>query len=230
MEYSVFFYGYYNGTFSFEFEHVTFDYPLAFFLVMASILLINMAVIIITSVSSMKKHIQRNIVKEDHDINLGLIPVVFGSWNFSETENVEIQKTDAVRKIIETLSKLERKRNKEMQSADERRKLLALRILINLTIIGLFIGLFISIFIIYQKAPEWALNDQCQAGGFNFDNIEDEFSFDFVKCFWFEYLPSIVVTMANIAGPMMIFYLISYEKYEENTALLLSLGWCIFLR
>ena len=99
-----------------------------------------------------------------------------------------------------------------------------------MTIIGLFIGLFISIFIIYQKAPEWALNEQCQTGGFNLDNIEDQFSFDFVKCFWFEYLPSIVVTMANIAGPMMIFYLISYEKYEENTALLLSLGWCIFLR
>ena len=119
---------------------------------------------------------------------------------------------------------------KPPQSANERRKLLALRILINLTIIGLFIGLFISIFIIYQKAPEWALNDQCQVGGFNLDNIEDQFSFDFVKCFWFEYLPSIVVTLANIAGPMMIFYLISYEKYEENTALLLSLGWCIFLR
>ena len=63
MEYSVFFYGYYNGTFEFQFDHVTFDYPLAYFLVMTSILLLNMAAIIIVSVSSMKKHIQRNVVK-----------------------------------------------------------------------------------------------------------------------------------------------------------------------
>ena len=228
MEYSPFFYGYYNGTFSFEFDHVTFDYPLAFFLVMASILFINMAAIIIISVSSMKKHIKRNVVKEDG--HLGLIPVVFGSWNFSQTENVETQKSDVVRKILEMLAKLASKHKKEMQSADEKRKLLALRILINLTIIGLFGGLFVSIYYVYNKAPQLVLDNQCTSGGFNFDSIDEEFDINLVLCFAYEYLPSIVVTMANIAGPIMIFYLISYEKYEENTALLLSLGWCIFLR
>jgi hypothetical protein len=228
MEYSPFFYGYYNGTFSFEFDHVTFDYPLAFFLVMASILFINMAAIIIISVSSMKKHIKRNVVKEDG--HLGLIPVVFGSWNFSQTENVETQKNDVVRKILEMLAKLASKHKKEMQSADEKRKLLALRILINLTIIGLFGGLFVSIYYVYNKAPQLVLDNQCTSGGFNFDSIDEEFDINLVLCFAYEYLPSIVVTMANIAGPIMIFYLISYEKYEENTALLLSLGWCIFLR
>ena len=228
MEYSPFFYGYYNGTFSFKFDHVTFDYPLAFFLVMASILLINMAAIIIISVSSMKKHIKRNVVKEDG--HLGLIPVVFGSWNFSETENVETQKSDVVRKILEMLAKLASKHKKEMQSADEKRKLLALRILINLTIIGLFGGLFFSIYYVYNKAPQLVLDNQCTSGGFNLDSIQEEFDINLVLCFAYEYLPSIVVTMANIAGPIMIFYLISYEKYEENTALLLSLGWCIFLR
>ena len=228
MEYSPFFYGYYNGTFSFEFDHVTFDYPLAFFLVMASILLINMVAIIIISVSSMKKHIKRNVVKEDGHI--GLIPVMFGSWNFSQTENVETQKSDVVRKILEMLAKLAKKHKKEMMSADEKRKLLALRILINLTIIGLFGGLFYSIFYVYKKAPQLVSENQCTSGGFNLDSIEEEFNINLVLCFAYEYLPSIVVTMANIVGPIMIFYLISYEKYEENTALLLSLGWCIFLR
>ena len=84
MEYSVFFYGYYNGTFVFEFDNLTFDYPLSFFLVMASIFLVNMAVIIIMSVSSMKKHIQRNINKENGQ-HSGLFPVVFGSWDFNIT-------------------------------------------------------------------------------------------------------------------------------------------------
>ena len=176
----------------------------------------------------MKKHIQRNVVKEDGHY-LGLIPVIFGSWNFSETENVETQKNDVVRKILEMLSKLASKRNKEMQSADEKRKLVALRIFINLTIIGLFAGLFFAIYKVYNEAPDWALNNQCQSAGFD-DVVNGEISFDIVKCFGFQYLPSIVVTMANIVGPIMIFYLISYEKYEENTALLLSLGWCIFLR
>ena len=228
MEYSVFFYGYYNGTFEFEFDHVTFDYPLAYFLVMTSILLLNMAAIIIVSVSSMKKHIQRNVVKEDGHY-LGLIPVIFGSWNFSETENVETQKDDVVRKILEMLAKLANKHKKEMMTADEKRKLVTLRIFINLTIIGLFAGLFFAIYKVYNEAPDWALNNQCQSAGFD-DLTNGEISFNIVKCFGFQYLPSIVVTMANIVGPIMIFYLISYEKYEENTALLLSLGWCIFLR
>ena len=75
---------------------------------------------------------------------------------------------------------------------------------------------------------------RCQSENF-LNDVGEDFDFDKVnvdaiKCLAFEYLPSIVVTLANLLGPMLIFTLIGYEKYKANKTLLLSLAWCIFLR
>ena len=47
MEYSPLFYGYYNGTYEFDFVYGSYAFPLAYFLVMFAIFLINMGTVMI---------------------------------------------------------------------------------------------------------------------------------------------------------------------------------------
>ena len=80
MEYSYLFYGYYKGTFEFEFNNnVKFDFPLAYFLVIFSIFLLNLSVVVFSSASSIKARIERSIDSESGFI--GMFPMVFGSWD-----------------------------------------------------------------------------------------------------------------------------------------------------
>ena len=48
------FYGYYSGTFKFEFGGVTFDFPSSFFFVMLSILLVNMLAVMLKAAQAVK--------------------------------------------------------------------------------------------------------------------------------------------------------------------------------
>ena len=52
MEATPMFYGYYDGTYTFEFEGVSFDFPLAFFLVILVIMMVNLLLIVISSAKS----------------------------------------------------------------------------------------------------------------------------------------------------------------------------------
>ena len=91
------------------------------------------------------------------------------------------------------------------------------------------VGLFYSIYYVYTSAPELVREQNCKTVT-NFDELNDIVDVNNIKCLVLEYLPSIVVTVANSVGPFLIFTLIGYEKYKANTTLLLSLAWCIFLR
>ena len=79
MENTYMFYGYYKGTFVFEFESVTFDFPLAYFLVMVAIFLLNLTLVVFSSASSIKARIEQSIDSESGFI--GMFPMVFGSWD-----------------------------------------------------------------------------------------------------------------------------------------------------
>ena len=52
MESSPMFYGYYNGTYIFKINDVKFDFPLAFLLVMMTVMLVNLVVIVVSSAKS----------------------------------------------------------------------------------------------------------------------------------------------------------------------------------
>ena len=79
MENSYLFYGYYKGTYDFTFNSVTFDFPLAYFLVIFSIFLLNLSVVVFSSASNIKARIERSIDSESGFI--GMFPMVFGSWD-----------------------------------------------------------------------------------------------------------------------------------------------------
>jgi hypothetical protein len=55
MEFSPMFYGFYDGTFVFDIKGVQFDFPLAFLLVMMTIMIVNLVVIVVSSAKSFYK-------------------------------------------------------------------------------------------------------------------------------------------------------------------------------
>lgn len=78
MESSPMFYGHYSGTFVFRYDKLNFDFPLAYFLVMFSVFLLNLSVVVISSAKSAKSRIKRHIFEEDG--RHGVFSIVFGSW------------------------------------------------------------------------------------------------------------------------------------------------------
>lgn len=113
-------------------------------------------------------------------------------------------------------------------SIGERRKLTAIRVFINALILGMLGSIGYLIFWVTSvKAPELMMSETCASS--NFDSIGSIDSMN-IKCLMIEYLPSIVVTVANLTIPFLFTIIIEYEKYEANTTLSLNLARCIFLR
>ena len=148
--------------------------------------------------------------------------------SFSDDKSVLIQRSDVFGKIRLTLSRLDRRREREQQSVTERRKILLIRILINFFI---FVILGCIAYLIYWLTAEESprlLNEQCLS-----DTNEIEINYtdiNYLKCLLIEYMPSIFVTFSNLAVPFIFTKLITYEKYEANTKLSLNLTRSIFLR
>ncbi len=77
MSVSAFFYGFYDGTFNFVFSNgATFDYPLAYFLVMLSVFIVNLVAVVYASAKSF--HVSSYSDAE----NCKFGSLVFGSWDF----------------------------------------------------------------------------------------------------------------------------------------------------
>ncbi len=60
MESSPFFYGYYSGTYKFTFDNdwVAYDFPLAYFLVMLAVFVVNLVAVVYSSAKSFGAHLK----------------------------------------------------------------------------------------------------------------------------------------------------------------------------
>ena len=83
------YYGYYSGTYSFDFNNVTYEFPLAYFLVMFAIFLRNLWFVI----SSFSK------IAETETSELSQAPLselIFGIWDYrtNEKDMADVIKSD----------------------------------------------------------------------------------------------------------------------------------------
>lgn len=89
MEISPLFFGYYSGTYAFELNNVTYEFPLAYFLVMFAIFVVNLVFVV------------RSFAKafDTETLELSQAPLselIFGSWDYSTNEEnmADIIKSD----------------------------------------------------------------------------------------------------------------------------------------
>ncbi|XP_070832027.1 transmembrane channel-like protein 7 [Chaetodon trifascialis] len=211
LEQTYLFYGYYKVD-KIHFPKVTYNVPLAYLLVTVAYLFLSLIWIVKRSATGFK----RNLV-QDEDRFQSFCNKIFAGWDFCITnENASKLKRSSL--LYELRTDLEEERIKQ-KIADRTRKekcrIYLIRFLLNLFVIGVLAGCFYSIYVATVFSQEAQMN-----------NIKENFIVDLI----YEYLPSIVITLANFITPLLFSIIINYEDYSPAFEIRFTLMRCVFMR
>ncbi|KAF1394792.1 hypothetical protein PFLUV_G00004830 [Perca fluviatilis] len=195
LERTYLFYGYYKVD-KIHFPKATYNLPLAYLLVTIAYLFLSLIWIVKRSATGFK----RNLI-QDEDRFQSFCNKIFAGWDFCITnENAVRLKRSSL--LYELRTDLEEERIKQKiadRTRKERCRIYLIRLILNLFVIGVLAACFYSIYsatIFSQKVQ--------------MDNIKENFIVDLI----YEYLPSIVITLANFVTPLLFSVIINYEDYS----------------
>lgn len=211
LEQTYLFYGFYKVD-KIHFPNLTYNVPLAYLLVTIAYLFLSLIWIVKRSATGFK----RNLV-QDEDRFQSFCNKIFAGWDFCITnENAARLKRSSL--LYELKTDLEEERIKQ-KIADRTRKekcrIYVLRLVLNLFVIGVLAGCFYSIYVATIVSQEAQLNDK-----------KENFIMDLI----YEYLPSIVITLANFITPLLFSVIINFEDYSPAFEIRFTLMRCVFMR
>lgn len=211
LERTYLFYGYYRVD-KIIFPKFTYNVPLAYLLVTVAYLVLSLIWIVRRSATGFK----RNLV-QDEDRFQSFCNKIFAGWDFCITnENAAKLKRSSL--LYELKTDLEEERIKQKiadRTQKEKCRIYAIRLILNLFVIGVLAACFYSIYvatIVSQKAQ--------------LDNKQENFIVDLI----YEYLPSIVITLANCITPLLFSVIINFEDYSPAFEIRFTLMRCVFMR
>ncbi|TDH15818.1 hypothetical protein EPR50_G00013260 [Perca flavescens] len=211
LERTYLFYGYYKVD-KIHFPKATYNLPLAYLLVTIAYLFLSLIWIVKRSATGFK----RNLI-QDEDRFQSFCNKIFAGWDFCITnENAVRLKRSSL--LYELRTDLEEERIKQKiadRTRKERCRIYLIRLILNLFVIGVLAACFYSIYaatIFSQKVQ--------------MDNIKENFIVDLI----YEYLPSIVITLANFVTPLLFSVIINYEDYSPAFEIRFTLMRCVFMR
>ncbi|XP_034095087.1 transmembrane channel-like protein 7 [Gymnodraco acuticeps] len=211
LEQTYLFYGYYRAD-KIHFSNSTYNLPLAYLLVTIAYLFFSLIWIVKRSAAGFK----RNLV-QDEDRFQSFCNKIFAGWDFCITnENAVRLKRSSL--LYELRTDLEEERIKQKiadRTRKERCRIYLIRLILNLFVIGVLMGCFYSIYraTIFSQEVQMATK-------------KDNFIMDLI-C---EYLPSIVITLANFITPLLFSAIINYEDYSPAFEIRFTLMRCVFMR
>ncbi|XP_056891025.1 BOS complex subunit NOMO1 [Takifugu flavidus] len=211
LEQTYLFYGYYRAD-KIVFPNATYNLALAYLLVTVAYLFLSLIWIVKRSATGFK----RNLV-QDADRFQSFCNKIFAGWDFCITnENAAKLKRSSL--LYELRTDLEEERIKQ-KIADRTRKekcrIYLIRLLLNLFVIAVLAACFYSIYMATIFSQQEQMN-----------NIKENFLVDLI----YEYLPSIVITMANFITPLLFSVIISFEDYSPAFEIRFTLMRCVFMR
>lgn len=211
LERTYLFYGFYRVD-KIIFPKFTYNVPLAYLLVTVAYLVLSLIWIVKRSATGFK----RNLV-QDEDRFQSFCNKIFAGWDFCITnENAAKLKRSGL--LYELRTDLEEERIKQKiadRTQKEKCRIYILRFILNLFVIGVLAACFYSIYvatIFSQKAQ--------------LDNKKENFIVDLI----YEYLPSIVITLANFITPILFSVIINFEDYSPAFEIRFTLMRCVFMR
>lgn len=211
LEQTYLFYGYYKVD-KIHFPKTTYNLPLAYLLVTMAYLFLSLIWIVKRSATGFK----RNLV-QDEDRFQSFCNKIFAGWDFCITnENAVRLKRSSL--LYELRTDLEEERIKQKiadRTRKERCRIYLIRLILNLFVIGVLAGCFYSIYVatIFSQKVQM-------------DKIKENFIVDLI----YEYLPSIVITLANFVTPLLFSVIINYEDYSPAFEIRFTLMRCVFMR
>uniref|UniRef100_A0A3Q3W613 Transmembrane channel-like protein n=1 Tax=Mola mola TaxID=94237 RepID=A0A3Q3W613_MOLML len=211
LEQTYLFYGYYKAH-KIHFPNITYNLPLAYLMVTIAYLFLSLVWIVKRSATGFK----HNLV-QDEDRFQSFCNKIFTGWDFCITnENAAKLKRSSL--LYELRTDLEEERIKQ-KIADRTRKekcrIYIIRLILNLFVISVLAGCFYSIYVATTFSQEAQMN-----------NVKVNFIVDLI----YEYLPSIVITMANFITPLLFSVIINFEDYSPAFEIRFTLIRCVFMR
>uniref|UniRef100_A0A3B5LWP9 Transmembrane channel-like protein n=1 Tax=Xiphophorus couchianus TaxID=32473 RepID=A0A3B5LWP9_9TELE len=204
-------YGFYKSD-EIRFPMFTYKLPLAYLLTTLGYLLLSLLWIVKRSAEGFKRHLIK-----DEDRFQSFCNKIFAGWDFCITsESAAKQKRNSL--LYELKTDLEDERIKQ-KMADRTRKdkcrIYFLRVILNMFVIGVLAVCFFCIYAattFSQKAEN--------------RNKKVNFIVDLIH----EYLPSIVITLANFITPLLFSVIINFEDYSPAFEIRFTLMRCVFMR
>uniref|UniRef100_A0A667XSR5 Transmembrane channel-like protein n=1 Tax=Myripristis murdjan TaxID=586833 RepID=A0A667XSR5_9TELE len=204
LEQTYLFYGYYKVD-SIQFPKVTYNLPLAYLLVTVAYLFLSLIWIVKRSATGFK----RNLV-QDEDRFQSFCNKIFAGWDFCITnENAARLKRSSL--LYELKTDLEEERIKRKiagRTRKEKCRIYVIRLILNIFVIAALAACFYSIY----RATVFSQKE------------------NFIVDLIYEYLPSIVITLANFITPLLFSVIINYEDYSPAFEIRFTLMRCVFMR
>ncbi|XP_065540325.1 transmembrane channel-like protein 7 [Lathamus discolor] len=211
LEVTSLFYGYYTIHTAW-FSILSYNLPLAYLLATFAYLALSFIWIIKRSVEGFKQ----NLVHGEDQFQ-SYCNKVFAGWDFCITDpNAARLKHRSLQYELQTDLEEERlKRKIADRTVKEKLRIYSLRIFINIIVIAVLSGCFYSIY---------------RATVFSQENSSDISNMNSQTNLLVQYLPSIVITLANFIAPQIFSFLIRFEGYSPAFEIRLTLMRCVFVR
>ncbi|NWU55352.1 TMC7 protein, partial [Dromas ardeola] len=217
LEVTVLFYGYYTIDAAWI-SILKYNLPLAYLLATFAYLALSLIWIIKRSVGGFKQNLVHN-----EDQFQSYCNKVFAGWDFCITDpNAARLKHRSLQYELQTDLEEERlKRKIADRTTKEKLRIYSLRIFINIIVIAVLSGCFYSIYRATVFSQENS-NVSIRHG--------DVSNMNFQANLLVQYLPSIVITLANFIAPQIFSFLIRFEDYSPAFEIRLTLMRCVFVR
>ncbi|KAK3530661.1 hypothetical protein QTP86_031640 [Hemibagrus guttatus] len=211
LEHTYLFYGYYTVE-SVNSSHFSYNLPLAYLLCTITYLLLSLIWIVKRSAAGFK----RKLI-QDEDRFQSFCNKIFAGWDFCITnENAARLKHSSLLYELKTDLEEERIRQKMAErSQKEKCRIYSIRVALNMFVIAVLVCCFYCIY----SATIFSQQAQAQNNQYNF-----------IVELIFEYLPSIVITLANFITPIIFSIIISFEDYSPAFEIRFTLLRCVFMR
>uniref|UniRef100_A0A3P9MTU8 Transmembrane channel-like protein n=1 Tax=Poecilia reticulata TaxID=8081 RepID=A0A3P9MTU8_POERE len=204
-------YGFYTKD-EIRFPQIIYKLPLAYLLATLGYLLLSLLWIVKRSVAGFKRHLIK-----DEDRFQSFCNKIFAGWDFCTTsESAAKQKRSSL--LYELKTDLEDERIKQKmadRTTQDKCRIYLLRVVLNMFVMGVLAACFYSIYV--ATAFSQKAENRSKKVNFVVDLIH-------------EYLPSIVITVANFITPLLFSVIINYEDYSPAFEIRFTLMRCVFMR
>ncbi|KAM9291863.1 transmembrane channel-like protein 7 [Morus bassanus] len=211
LEVTSLFYGYYTIDAAWL-SILRYNLPLAYLLATFAYLALSLLWIIKRSVEGFKQ----NLVHTEDQFQ-SYCNKVFAGWDFCITDpNAARLKHRSLQYELQTDLEEERLKQKIAdRTMKEKLRIYSLRIFINIIVFAVLSGCFYSIY---------------KATVFSQENSSNDSNTNFQANLLVQYLPSMVITLANFTAPQIFSFLIRFEDYSPAFEIRLTLMRCVFVR
>ncbi|XP_067407148.1 transmembrane channel-like protein 7 [Emydura macquarii macquarii] len=211
LEMTSLFYGYYTID-TVQFSVIKYSVPLAYLLTTFAYLSLSLIWIVKRSVEGFKQ----SLVREEDQFQ-SYCNKIFAGWDFCITDlNASRLKHSSLQYELKTDLEEERLRQKIAErTTEEKLRIYCLRIFLNIIVLAVLSGCFYSIY---------------RATIFSQEIISSDSKMTFWGNLLVQYLPSIVITLANFIAPLFFSIIIRFEDYSPAFEIRLTLMRCVFVR